>query len=160
MTAKIEKFPGVYLKESDFQDGKILFTEWNPNAQYAWDAGVAIGRYLRELKEAFPAESAGIDDLFLAVARVASDTVRYGEDRTSGSRPSSMEMMERYPDMAQAFSLDWRTFMAMYVGDARLQAVVSTLWGYFGLPPSQVSAGLFALALGGDLAHFERDETA
>jgi uncharacterized OB-fold protein len=51
MTAKIEKFPGVYLKESDFERGKVLFTEWNPNAQYAWDAGTAIGRYLRELKE-------------------------------------------------------------------------------------------------------------
>jgi uncharacterized OB-fold protein len=51
MTAKIVKFPGVYLRESDFAEGKILFTEWDPNAQYAWDAGVAIGRYLAELKE-------------------------------------------------------------------------------------------------------------
>jgi prolycopene isomerase len=106
-----------------------------------------LSDYLRELKEVFPAESAGIDDLFSAIARVASDTVRYGEDRTSGSRPSAMEMMERYPDMAQAFSLTWQTFMATYVGDPRLQAVISTLWGYFGLPPSRVSAGLFALAL-------------
>ncbi|GAF83585.1 unnamed protein product [marine sediment metagenome] len=51
MTAKIKKFPGVYLRESDFKEKKILFNEWNPNAQYAWDAGVAIGRYLAELKE-------------------------------------------------------------------------------------------------------------
>lgn len=51
MTAKIKEFPGVYLKESDFEEKKVIFTEWNPNAQYAWDAGVAIGRYLRELKE-------------------------------------------------------------------------------------------------------------
>ena len=50
MTAKIEQFPGVYLKESDFRDGRVLYTEWDPNAQYAWDAGVAIGRYLDELK--------------------------------------------------------------------------------------------------------------
>ncbi len=50
MTAKIEKFPGVYLKESDFEEKTVLFNEWNPNAQYAWDAGVAIGRYLAELK--------------------------------------------------------------------------------------------------------------
>ena len=51
MTAKIEKFPGVYLKESDFQEKRVLFTEWNPNAQFAWDTGVAIGRYLCELKD-------------------------------------------------------------------------------------------------------------
>jgi uncharacterized OB-fold protein len=51
MTAKIKEFPGVYLRESDFVEKKVLYTEWNPNARYAWDAGVAIGRYLRELKE-------------------------------------------------------------------------------------------------------------
>ena len=51
MTAKIKEFPGVYLRESDFRDENVLFNEWNPNAQYAWDAGVAIGRYLAELKE-------------------------------------------------------------------------------------------------------------
>jgi uncharacterized OB-fold protein len=50
MTDKIRDFPGVYLRESDFLEGKILFNEWQPNAQYAWDAGVAIGRYLDGLK--------------------------------------------------------------------------------------------------------------
>ena len=50
MTAKIEKFPGVYLRESDFREKRVIFNEWTPNAQYAWDAGVAIGRYLTELK--------------------------------------------------------------------------------------------------------------
>ena len=50
MTAKIKKFRGVYLRESDFEEKKVLFNEWTPNAQYAWDAGVAIGRYLAELK--------------------------------------------------------------------------------------------------------------
>lgn len=48
---KIQEFPGVGLRESDFQQRKVLFTEWVPNARYAWDAGVAIGRYLAELKE-------------------------------------------------------------------------------------------------------------
>jgi uncharacterized OB-fold protein len=51
MTAKIEEFPGVYLRESDFEERKVLFNEWKPHAEYAWDAGVAIGRYLAELKK-------------------------------------------------------------------------------------------------------------
>jgi uncharacterized OB-fold protein len=50
MTAKIERFPGVYLREADFQEKRILFNEWDPNAKYGWDAGVAIGRYLAELQ--------------------------------------------------------------------------------------------------------------
>jgi uncharacterized OB-fold protein len=51
MTVKIKEFPGIYLRESDFRENKVLYTEWNPNARYAWDTGVAIGRYLAELKE-------------------------------------------------------------------------------------------------------------
>jgi len=50
MTHKIKEFPGTALRESDFAENKVLFTEWTPNAQYAWDAGVAIGRLLSELK--------------------------------------------------------------------------------------------------------------
>jgi len=41
----------VYLRRQDFEDRKVLFETWDPNAQYAWDAGVAISRYLQELKE-------------------------------------------------------------------------------------------------------------
>ena len=51
MTVQIKEFPGVGLRESDFREKKVIFNEWSPNAQYAWDAGVAIGRYLAELKE-------------------------------------------------------------------------------------------------------------
>ena len=50
MTANIKEFPGTPLAESDFEEGKVLFTHWTPRAEYAWDAGVAIGRYLAELK--------------------------------------------------------------------------------------------------------------
>jgi len=50
MTSKIKEFPGVALRESDFAEKNILYTTWEPNARYAWDAGIAIGRYLAELK--------------------------------------------------------------------------------------------------------------
>jgi uncharacterized OB-fold protein len=38
------------LKSSDIEKGKALSTSWNPNLAYAWDNGVAIGRYLAEMK--------------------------------------------------------------------------------------------------------------
>ena len=38
------------LRDSDFTERRVLFTEWDPQAHYAWDAGVAVGRYLAELK--------------------------------------------------------------------------------------------------------------
>jgi uncharacterized OB-fold protein len=45
------KLGGTHLKSSDFEKGKVLTTEWTPNLGYAWDDGVAIGRYLAELKQ-------------------------------------------------------------------------------------------------------------
>ena len=51
MTDRIKEFRGVSLSSADFSENRVLFTEWDPNARYAWDAGVAIGRYLSELKE-------------------------------------------------------------------------------------------------------------
>jgi len=40
----------VYLRSRDFEEGRVLFETWDPKAHYAWDAGVAIGRFLMELK--------------------------------------------------------------------------------------------------------------
>jgi uncharacterized OB-fold protein len=41
---------GTHLKSSDFEQCKVLTTSWEPKLAYAWDDGVAIGRYLAELK--------------------------------------------------------------------------------------------------------------
>jgi uncharacterized OB-fold protein len=43
-------YDSVYLRTKDFEEGRVLFETWDPNARYAWDAGVAIGGYLQGLK--------------------------------------------------------------------------------------------------------------
>jgi uncharacterized OB-fold protein len=53
MTSKIQHFPGTPLSEKDFDDGKILFNHDEMNAQYAWDMGIGISRYLAALKEGY-----------------------------------------------------------------------------------------------------------
>ena len=103
--------------------------------------------YADELKRNFPDQAQGIDDLFAAIKRVGHDMGRYTKDRREGARPNPMEMMQRYPDMAAAFASPWSAFLDQYLTDPRLRTVVSTLWGYLGLPPSKVSAGLFALVI-------------
>lgn len=45
------RFGGVGLKQEDFENKKVLFVKGGPKAEYAWDCGIAIGRYLRELKK-------------------------------------------------------------------------------------------------------------
>lgn len=50
MTENIEKYPGTPLSEKDFSDGSILHHYDELRANFAWDTGVAIGRYLASLK--------------------------------------------------------------------------------------------------------------
>ena len=51
MTEKIKHFPGTPLRESDFAAGKVLHNFDRMQGGFAWDTGIAIGRYLMALKE-------------------------------------------------------------------------------------------------------------
>jgi len=50
MSAKIKHFPGEEIETKDFREGKVLFESFHPKAKYAWSAGIAISRFLEELK--------------------------------------------------------------------------------------------------------------
>ena len=50
VSEKIKEYPGHALKAEDFKEGKVLTTKWRPNAKYAWSAGIAVSRFLKELK--------------------------------------------------------------------------------------------------------------
>ena len=41
---------GVGLSEEDFKKGNVIFNIDHPKLEYSWDAGIAISRYLQELK--------------------------------------------------------------------------------------------------------------
>ena len=132
--------------------GRVAFTRLDPFytarfPDYEITVPARLGDYLDRLKADFPDEAEHLDDLFTATRRVAEDVGAYARARAGGRRPAPMEMVERYPAMAAAFSTDWGTFLARHIADRRLRAVVSALWGYLGLPPSKVSAGLFALVI-------------
>lgn len=42
--------PGTPLSDSAIATRQVLTTEWPASLRYAWDTGVAIGRFLEELK--------------------------------------------------------------------------------------------------------------
>lgn len=42
--------PGTPLRDRDFKERRVLFVEKRPQMRYAWDSGIAVARYLRELK--------------------------------------------------------------------------------------------------------------
>jgi all-trans-retinol 13,14-reductase len=106
-----------------------------------------IPDYLAEICAVFPDERDGVSDLFAALRRLGHDMARYATDRRNGVSVPMDQMIDRYPDMAIAFAIPWSAFLDQYVESNEAQALLSTLWGYLGLPPSRLSAGQFGLTL-------------
>ena len=50
MSDKISNYPGTSLSEQDIRQGKVLSIQDKMPADFAWDTGIAIGRYLDGLK--------------------------------------------------------------------------------------------------------------
>lgn len=50
MVERSGALPGTGLSEEDIADGRVLSVHDRLRAEYAWDAGLAIGRYLDGLK--------------------------------------------------------------------------------------------------------------
>lgn len=53
MTDITQEYPGTPLSEKDFEDNRILYIHDEMQADFAWDAGMGIGRYLEALKNGF-----------------------------------------------------------------------------------------------------------
>lgn len=51
MSEKIKEYPGVRIPTRDLRAGKVPVERWRPSAKYAWATGVAMGRFLEELKK-------------------------------------------------------------------------------------------------------------
>jgi hypothetical protein len=45
------EFKGKSLKDRDFKEKNILYTDWHVKAHYAWDCGVALSKFFEGLKE-------------------------------------------------------------------------------------------------------------
>ena len=99
--------------------------------------------YEAELLRHFPDEAAGIRSLIDAMLQVFFDVRRFQVDGELGRRPSFANMLTVYPHMLAAMSTSWADFLGRHVQNPQAQAVISTLWGYYGLPPSRLNAATF-----------------
>jgi prolycopene isomerase len=97
------------------------------------------------LIQQFPRHAAGIRALFDAALRVFQQTRRLQQDQMAG-RITDAEIPLLYPDALAAMGQTLAEFAGNYVDDPAVLAAFSALWGYFGLPPSQLSAATFILA--------------
>jgi all-trans-retinol 13,14-reductase len=58
-----------------------------------------------------------------------------------------------FPYLFKCYSLTWGQMMDQHIKDPKLKAMVSCLWGYYGLPPSKLASFYYALPTIGFLAN-------
>jgi prolycopene isomerase len=80
------------------------------------------------LCESYPEQAGGVRDLFATMRRI---------EFRAGGEPS--------PEALQTMGLTLQEFIEQHLGDERIAAIFSTLWGYVGLVPSKLSAFMYAL---------------
>jgi len=51
MSVRIKEYRGTYYSRRDLEEGRVMAFRDRPEARYAWATGVAMGRFLAELKE-------------------------------------------------------------------------------------------------------------
>lgn len=50
MSEKIKEYPGTGIRSAEIREGKVPSVRWRPKIRYAWSVGIAMSRFLEELK--------------------------------------------------------------------------------------------------------------
>jgi phytoene dehydrogenase-like protein len=103
--------------------------------------------YIALLKKNFPDDGAAIDGIFADMQGLTDEVGRL----SSGGQPDLANFPTQFPILFKNFNRPWAAMLDERVKNPKLKAVISGLWGYFGLPPSKLSPFYYALPLMGYL---------
>jgi all-trans-retinol 13,14-reductase len=98
--------------------------------------------YIERLAGHFPAEKLGIDELFKDMQGLLKDINKIS---AAQGQVDMSTFPKEYPYLFKAFNKTWGDMLDVRIKDAKLKAIISSLWGYFGLPPSKLSSYYYAL---------------
>jgi len=95
-----------------------------------------------KLSELFPAEALGIEGLFTSIAGLSDDIQRY---LGAAGQVDMSRFPSEFPHLFQNFNRTWGQLQDQHITDPQLKAIVSSQWGYYGLPPSRLACVYYAL---------------
>jgi all-trans-retinol 13,14-reductase len=98
--------------------------------------------YIQTLAHHFPEEKAGIQALFDDMSGLAADVMKFSQ---AGGKPDMRRFSADFPHLFANYNKTWGQMMDAHIQDSKLKAVVSALWGYYGLPPSKLASIYYAL---------------
>lgn len=104
--------------------------------------------FISYLKDNFPLEKNNIERL----SREIDDFFRQFDGFSSLSLPTWLKFMLTpfiYRKIIKASCLTVDQYIGKYIKDTKLKAILTTIWGFMGLPPSRLSAFYFFIVLRG-----------
>lgn len=101
-----------------------------------------LKKYIQMLVGYFPEEKQGIQGIFEDMSGLAGDIDRYQQ---AGGQIDMNTFPEEFPYLFKTFNLTWGAMLDKRVKNPKLKAIISSLWGYYGLPPSKLSCFYYAL---------------
>jgi all-trans-retinol 13,14-reductase len=98
--------------------------------------------YASRLASHFPEEKAGIEALLGDMKGLADEVAKVS---AAAGKIDMTRFAQDYPVLVRTMGKPWGAMVDARLKDPKLKAIVSALWGYYGLPPSRLSPFYYAL---------------
>lgn len=98
--------------------------------------------YIKILMDHFPEEKENIQGIFEDMKGFAEEIRKIS---TARGQINMATFPRDYPLLAKNFNRTWGQMLDDRVKDFKLKAIISSLWGYYGLPPSKLASLYYAL---------------
>jgi len=100
--------------------------------------------HVAELAGHFPQEIEGIEGLVVDMKGVADDINKFSAAR--GQVDMNRFPLD-FPHLFKSVMMTWGQMMDTRISDPKLKAIFSSLWAYFGLPPSKLASFYYAMPM-------------
>jgi len=116
---------------------RVIYPDYDIRVQQKNLAG-----YIERLRGYFPDEKQGITGIFDDMKGVARDINKFS--RAQGKVDMSRFPSE-YPYLFKSYNRTWGEMLEARIKNPKLKTIISSLWGYYGLPPSKLASIYYAL---------------
>jgi all-trans-retinol 13,14-reductase len=101
-----------------------------------------LKKYIEMLIGYFPEEKQGIEGIFEDMSGLARDITKYSQ---AGGQVDMSTFPKEFPYLFRNYNRTWGALLDTRIKNPKLKAIVSSLWGYYGLPPSKLACFYYAL---------------
>jgi all-trans-retinol 13,14-reductase len=140
---------GIYNLIPGFPEIKDVEFEPHPNLYRAifpdYDIRVPqknVKAYISQLVELFPEEKTGIEGIFEDMEGITNDIDKFS---SAGGAINMNNFSSDFPYLSKSFNHSWGDLVNEQLISPKLKAIISSLWVYYGLPPSKLSPYYYAM---------------